>query len=401
MAWRNNRYGRTLPLVALLSGVTALAACSTFTAPTQPPAHPAAVAPSATTAGGGGGVAPRTGTGTGGTGSSGTSTGSGSGSGGSSSSAGTGASTGGSTGSGGASGTGGKAVLPVPAPLQPFPGVRAYARAGVWQPAGRLVGGKPALYETLIVPPGDSKRAGIAWMDTKLLSARLYSGSMSPGGGPYKYTAPVKRTAASSLVAAFNGGFKMADAHGGYYTEGRLIKPLVRGSASLVIYADGSITVGAWGSDVTMTPSVVAVRQNLFPLVAGGKPTALAATPRWRTWGGTCPCGAGQQGSEYQWRSGLGVTADGALVYVVGPVLSPLMLADVLMRAGAVRGMQLDINPTWPVFASFKPAAPDGLAAPSNGSGLVDTSRGAATFFDPTYARDFVTMSARPAPGSR
>ena len=238
-------------------------------------------------------------------------------------------------------------------------------------------------------------------MDTKLLSARLYSGSVSPGGGPYKYTAPVTRTAASSLVAAFNGGFKMADAHGGYYTEGRLIKPLVRGSASLVIYADGSITVGAWGSDVTMTPSVVAVRQNLFPLVAGARPTALAATPRWRVWGGTCPCGAGQHGSEYQWRSGLGVTADGALVYVVGPVLSPLMLADVLVRAGAVRGMQLDINPTWPVFASFKPAAPDGLAAPSNGSRLVDTYRGPATFFDPTYARDFITMSARPVHGSR
>ena len=25
-----------------------------------------------------------------------------------------------------------------------------------------------------------------------------------------------------SLVAAFNGGFKMADAHGGYYTEGQV-----------------------------------------------------------------------------------------------------------------------------------------------------------------------------------
>ena len=113
------------------------------------------------------------------------------------------------------------------------------------------------------------------------------------------------------------------------------------------------------------------------------------------------PCGAGQHGSEYQWRSGLGVTADGALVYVVGPALSPLQLADVLVRAGAVRGMQLDINPSWPVFASFKPAAPDGLAAPSNGSRLTDTYRGPATFFDPTYARDFITMSARPVHGSR
>ena len=100
-------------------------------------------------------------------------------------------------------------------------------------------------------------------------------------------------------------------------------------------------------------------------------------------WGGTCPCGAGLHGSEHQWRSGLGVTADGALVYVVGPELTPVQVADLLVRAGAVRGMELDINPTWPVFASFKPATPGGLAAPSNGARLIDTSRGPATFFDP------------------
>ena len=362
VAWKDNRNGRSLPITALLSVVTVLAACSTFTAPKQPQAQPAAVASSTSTAGGG--VASRPGS---------------------------------------SSGTGGdgKAVLPGPATLRPFPGVRTYPGEGVWQPAGRLVGGRPAVYETLLVPPGGTQRAGIAWMDTSLLSARLYSGSMSPGGGPYRYTAPVAPVAASSLVAAFNGGFKMADAHGGYYTENRMIRPLVRGDASLVIYANGAVTVGAWGSDVTMTPSVAAVRQNLFPLVADGRPSARASTSTWRVWGGTCPCGHGQHGADHQWRSGLGVTAGGALVYVAGPVLSPLQLADVLVRAGAVRGMQLDINPSWPVFASFKPAAPDGLAAPSNGSRLVDTYRGPATFFDPTYARDFITMSARPVHGSR
>jgi hypothetical protein len=270
----------------------------------------------------------------------------------------------------------------------------------VWQPAGRLVGGKPAVYTTLLVPPGGTERAGVAWMDTSQLSARLYSGSVSPGGGPYKYTAPVARTAARSLVAAFNGGFKMKDAHGGYYAEGRLIDPLVRGAASLVIYANGSVTVGAWDSDVAMTPSVVAVRQNLYPLVVNGRPGARASTRTWRVWGGTCPCGAGQHGSDYQWRSGLGVTADGALVYVVGPLLDPLQVADLLVQAGAVRGMQLDINPSWPVFASFRPTTPDGLAASSNGTRLTGTYRGPATFFDPAYARDFITMSARPLPGS-
>ena len=290
--------------------------------------------------------------------------------------------------------------LPAPAALVPF-ARPAPAGTGGWHPAGRLVDGMPAVYETTLAAPGATLRAGIAWMDTKLLSARLYSGSVSPGGLGYKFTAPVLPAAAAALVAAFNGGFKMTDAHGGYYTEGRLVDPLVTGDASVVIYASGAITVGAWGTDVSMTRSVVAVRQNLVPLVANGKPTPLAAGPNWRAWGNTCgqeSCSSSVPGIEYQWRSGIGVTADGALVYAVGPALNPLQLAQLLVRAGAVRGMELDINPGWPVFAAYRPATASGLAAPSNGTKLLATHLGAAIFFQQSYARDFITMSARRGP---
>ncbi len=290
--------------------------------------------------------------------------------------------------------------LPVPQPLASFGGVSASGQA-MWTPAGRRVGGLPAVYQTTLVPPGGVQAAGIAWLDTRLLSAQLYSGSISPGGGPYRFTAPVKPTQAASLIAAFNGGFQMDTARGGYYTEGRLIDPLVAGAASLVIYAGGSVTVGAWGSDVTMTPNVVAVRQNLSPLVAGGQPTAQAANADWQSWGPTCgatSCAASVPGIEQQWRSGVGVTADGALVYVTGPALDPLQLAQLLVRAAVVRGMQLDINPNWTVFVTYDPSTPGGLATPSNGSKLLDaTAQGPSTFFDPSWARDFVTLSARPA----
>jgi hypothetical protein len=354
VAWTPHQKNKSPLFLALLISVTTLAACS-LVAPKQPQAEQVTITPSGIAASGGPGASATSVR---------------------------------------------KVALTGPSALQPFPGTPAYVGEGVWHPAGRLVDGKAAVYETLLVPPGGTKRAGIAWMNTNLLSARLYSGSLSPGGGPFKYTAPVSPTAASILVAAFNGGFKMADAHGGYYTEGRIISPLVNGAASLVIYANGSITVGTWGSDLTMTPSVVAVRQNLFPLVVDGMATARATTRTWRVWGGTCPCGAKLHGVEHQWRSGLGVTANGFLVYVAGPELDPLQVAQLLVAAGVVRGMQLDINPTWPVFASFKPATAGGLAAPSNGTRLIDTSRGPRTFFDPAYARDFITMSARVLPMS-
>lgn len=289
--------------------------------------------------------------------------------------------------------------LPAPAALAPF-GRHPVPGEGAWRPAGRSVHGVRAIYETALVPPGGSQAAGISWMDTRLLSARLYSGSRSPGGGPYRFTAPIRPAQAASVVAAFNGGFMMNEAGGGYYTQGHAVDPLRRGAASLVIYANGSVNVGAWGRDVVMTRDVAGVRQNLVPLVAGGRPTRRAASPDWRAWGATCgatSCAATVPGIEHQWRSGVGVTASGALVYATGPALDPLQLARLLVRAGVVRGMQLDINPDWTVFVSYAPRAAGGRAAPSNGSKLVpSTVQGPWTFFQPWWARDFITMSARP-----
>jgi hypothetical protein len=297
-----------------------------------------------------------------------------------------------------ASGQQASGPLPAPATLAPF-GSSLAARGGTWSPTGRTVRGVPAVYQTTLVPPGGTRPAGIAWMDTRLLAARLYSGSKSPGGGPYRYTAPIQPTQAATLVAAFNGGFKMNEADGGYYTQGRTIDLLRRGSASLVIYADGSVNVGAWGSDVRMTPNVVSVRQNLVPLVADGRPTPQAVSFDWQAWGSTCgaaSCAASVPGIEHQWRSGLGITADGALVYAAGSALDPLQLAQLLVRAGVVRGMQLDINPDWPDFVSYNPPA-GALAAPSNGRKLLSsTVQGPSTFFESWWARDFVTMSVRP-----
>ena len=82
----------------------------------------------------------------------------------------------------------------------------------------------------------------------------LYSGSLSPGGYGWKYTAPVEPVAARALVAAFNGGFQFPSSDGGYFSEGKIVFPLRVGGASFVIYKNGSSTVGQWGRDATMGP---------------------------------------------------------------------------------------------------------------------------------------------------
>jgi hypothetical protein len=147
--------------------------------------------------------------------------------------------------------------------------------------------------------------------------------------------------ARTGLAATFNSGFKLHDSRGGYYADGHTVGALQPGAASMVITRDGRLTVGTWGRDVRMTPEVVSVRQNLRVLIDQGQivPSVDASTQS--VWGATV------KGAEFVWRSGAGVTARGDAVYVVGPALSARSLADVLQRAGAVRAMQLDINPIW------------------------------------------------------
>ncbi|MGH9298937.1 MAG: phosphodiester glycosidase family protein, partial [Acidimicrobiales bacterium] len=280
-------------------------------------------------------------------------------------------------------------ALRQPTRLQPF-AATAQPGEGRWRAAGRLVDGRAAVYETELSPPGSSYEAGVAWMDTRLLRAELYSGSLSPGGGPWRLTAPIAPSAAKSLVAVFNGGFKFPASEGGYVSEGRTVYPLRTGAASLVIYRDGTATVADWGRDVGMNPSIVAVRQNLSLLVDHGQPVAGLYPGDTSVWGSSLG------GIPNVWRSGVGVTADGALVYVAGPSLEITQLAALLVRAGCVRAMTLDMNPDWTVLATFDPAKATGLASPSNGTDLVPGMvQSAGTFFSSWWARDFVTISAR------
>jgi uncharacterized protein YigE (DUF2233 family) len=227
-------------------------------------------------------------------------------------------------------------------------------------------------------------------MDTKLLSATLYSGSTIPGGGPWHDTAPISAASARTLVAAFNAGFLMRNAEGGYYTQGQAVDPLRTGAASFVVYNDGTATVGQWGRDVTMGPDVRSVRQNLDLVVDNGHPVPGLDANDTTRWGFTLA------DRVYVWRSGVGVTADGALVYVGGPDLNITDLADVLVRAGAVRAMELDINTDWVNFSTYAPPSPTGAAGPGNGTELLSAMAGeAGRYFESWWSRDFITMSAR------
>jgi hypothetical protein len=196
------------------------------------------------------------------------------------------------------------------------------------------------------------------WLDPSFVRGQLHPGFLDPGG---QWQAPnfLTPTLQGQVVAAFNSGFRLNASHGGYYSEGRIVHPLRDGAASLVLGKDGTARVGSWNRDVRMGPEIASVRQNLALLVDDGQVNPNCATGGTRYWGSTI----GQ--AAFVHRSGFGVTGAGGYVYVGGPALSVCTLGRLLVAAGVVRGMELDINPAWVsgvYFHRSRHARPRGFA---------------------------------------
>ena len=188
--------------------------------------------------------------------------------------------------------------------------------------------------------------AYLAWIRTSDTQLGLYPGYEGPGTtklnrGPEMV--PVSGRA--RLLATFNSGFYESDAAAGFYTHGTLYFPMKKGLATVVAYADGRVNVVDWQGGSVPPPDVVVARQNLSLLVDRGAATALVDDGA--SWGLTL------HGAPRVWRTGLGIDSSGNLIYAAAPDQTAGSLASILIAAGAVRAMELDINPEWPIFVTY------------------------------------------------
>jgi hypothetical protein len=283
---------------------------------------------------------------------------------------------------------------PVPDHLAPPPNVEPFTTPipdeGVWHPTGRTVQGLPGVYTTFMRPDPvhTSLVTGVAWMDTKLLKTVFVPGLQEPGGGPNPWGAQIPEAERGGLVAAFNSGFKMIGSRGGYYTDGEMVQPLRDGAASLVIRADGTATVGAWGRDFQMGPDIRTVRQNLDLMVDGSQPVPGLESDSNDKWGATLG------NKVFVWRSAVGVDANGGLIYVGGNGLNAKTLGDVLARVGAVRAMELDINSSWVTYYLYDQIDPANPNAVTGRKLLPDMQRDEDRYLQPSE-RDFFALFAR------
>jgi len=265
------------------------------------------------------------------------------------------------------------APAPVPAPVRTSvpPGA---AGEGVWVPGRSAPDGAPALFTTFFHPDPDHPGvvAGAAWVRDGAYAAHLVAGTREPGGAPWPGGASVAPDDRSRLLATFNAGFKFKDTPGGFLLDGRTSRALVPGLATAVVDDTGRLRVGTLGADVQLTPQVLGARQNLHLVVEGGSRAPGLETNADGRWG------TAKNQAQFTWRSALGTDAAGDLVYVAGNGLDLVHLADALVDAGAVQGMELDMHRGMVSFSSWAPGDP--VTGPAPTKLLPDMTRPAARY---------------------
>jgi hypothetical protein len=289
------------------------------------------------------------------------------------------------------------AVLAVPgaAPAaRAFPAARLHesrpavpataAGCSPWRPAGYRVSGFHPILVTTCSSAGSP--AYVAWIDHVRTRLALYPGLQEPPSASQRGPGEVPVGERWRLLATFNGGFKAAAGAGGLLVNGRVDEPLQTGRGTLVEYRNGAVSILDWLGR-TRPSELVLARQNLTPLVWAGRPAGTVGDG-W-LWGETLGNVAAT------WRSAVGVTAAGDLVYAAAAGQTAASLAELMVGVGAVRAIELDINPEWPSFISYaRRGGRDPLA-------LVPNPQQSPSRYLVPDSRDFFAVYTRAGGGAR
>jgi hypothetical protein len=243
-------------------------------------------------------------------------------------------------------------VVNAPMPLRPLHRVvsPALPDEGIWTLAGlpgATRGPLTPVAKTYIRP--DAARpyalATILQFDLRVSRLHIVAGISQPGGPighPGTGLIPTADTQNGRLLGVLNGGFKYSDGAYGLMSDGKVYVPPIWGAATIAVSRDGKVIMGSWGLDRRLSGAntrLVAWRQNGGLLIDHGR--IASRTQNESDWGLSI------MNSTYTWRSAIGLSNHGTLIYVAGNSLSAATLAQALLAAGAASAMQLDINPFW------------------------------------------------------
>jgi len=264
-----------------------------------------------------------------------------------------------------------------------------------WQAYGPTVSGSPVMAQALLSLDPQRPYAGIALVRIDLLKLKLH---MEPGFLEPSHTKDVINAIPSlglmpvadqsNLVAGFNGGFKAVNGHYGMMVNGVTLLPPILGIATVAIYRDGHVQIGAWGQDILPSADIVAFRQNCPLIIQNGQLNPQVSVDNRTIWGNTIG------NKEITWRTGLGITQDGRyLIYAVGNGTTVETLTQALRDAGAYNAMQLDINQHYAHFVTYQ--STDKPNSPLKAVQLLDQMESDPTLYLVAHSRDYFYLTSQ------
>jgi hypothetical protein len=219
---------------------------------------------------------------------------------------------------------------------------------GVWRPSGPPVNGGPPVLVTTFRPERDYPRtvAYVAWFDHTRTALAYYPGRYEPPSASLRGPMEVPWGERWRLLATFNSGFIYSDGLNGDVLDGHVNESLRDGLATLVGYRDGRVNIVDWRAGPKPGSSVAFARQSLPLIIDHGRLSPeLNDSSRW---------GFTLGNAVRVWRTGAGIDSRGNLIYAAADFQTVTSLAEILRRAGAVRAMELDINPEWPTLITYR-----------------------------------------------
>jgi predicted DNA-binding transcriptional regulator AlpA len=239
------------------------------------------------------------------------------------------------------------ASAPGPARIRPV-FAHPLAGEGVWRPSGPPVGGSPPVLVTTFRTERDYPRivAYVAWFDHARTALAYYPGRYEPPSATLRGPMEVPWGQRWRLLATFNSGFIYSDGLNGDVLDGHVNEPLRDGLATLVAYRNGTVNIVGWHGAPRPGPAIAFARQSLPLIIDRGRLTpALNDSSQW---------GFTLGNAVRVWRTGIGIDRRGNLIYAAADYQTVISLAEILKRAGAVRAMELDINPEWPTLITYR-----------------------------------------------
>jgi hypothetical protein len=219
---------------------------------------------------------------------------------------------------------------------------------GIWEPSGPPVDGGPPVLVTTFRTERDYPRivAYVAWFDHTRTSLAYYPGRYEPPSATLRGPMEVPHGERWRLLATFNSGFIYTDGLNGDALDGHVNEPLKYGLATLVAYRDGRVNIVTWRGGAAPGPNVAFARQSLPLIIDHGRLSpALNDSTQW---------GFTLGNAVRVWRTGIGIDRRGNIIYAAADYQTVESLARILKRAGAIRAMELDINPEWPTLITYR-----------------------------------------------